>query len=268
MREVHNKLYLLRKEPLLVVRTAWRWVLADHHGHIMLWGGLGGTSPFRDMASLSRAEDFGNIFLHLSRFDAKHLFDIWNSLASRRDQLFVDNGELNSRIVISRVAQLDSDVAQKFVGKKLSRPPPILDSGLFDEDLHNIYMVLPVMHDLHFYQRQGLDIFLKYVVPKNSPHRGKFLTYLQQMVTQVERGEITASASSFRRYVGEYVCFFVFCSLLTCQFSGASYSSKTRVMNLRHISNCWPNCHCCSIGYQNCITAWICQTSCTSCGSG
>jgi hypothetical protein len=207
MREVHNKLYLLRKEPLLVVRTAWRWVLADHHGHIMLWGGLGGTSPFRDMASLSRAEDFGNIFLHLSRFDAKHLFDIWNSLASRRDQLFVDNGELNSRIVISRVAQLDSDVAQKFVGKKLSRPPPILDSGLFDEDLHNIYMVLPVMHDLHFYQRQGLDIFLKYVVPKNSPHRGKFLTYLQQMVTQVERGEITASASSFRRYVGEYVCF-------------------------------------------------------------
>ena len=206
MREVHNKLYLLRQHPPLVVRTVWRWVLADHHGHIMLWGGLGGTSPFRDMASLSRAEDFGDIFLHLSRFDAKHLLKFWNSLASRRDQLFVDNGaDPNSRIVISRVAQVDTDVAQKFVGKKMSRPPPILDSGIFDMDLHNIYMLLPVMHDLHFYQRQGLDIFLKYVVPKDSPHRGKFLTYLQQMVTLVERGEISASASSFRRYIGEYV---------------------------------------------------------------
>jgi len=42
------------------------------------------------MASKSLAEYFGDVFLNQSRFDADHLFKIWQQLANRRDELFVE----------------------------------------------------------------------------------------------------------------------------------------------------------------------------------
>jgi len=195
---------VLRKQPPLWICTRLNWVLADHHGEIVAWGGLGGASPFRDMASKSLAEYFGDVFLNQSRFDAAHLFEIWQQLANRRDELFVDNcSDPSQRVIISRVAQMDTEVALKFVGKKMARPPPILDSGLFDQDLHDINMLIPTMHNLFYCQRTGLNLFLQHIVPPEAPQRNKFLHYLKNMVLLQEKGEINSSASSYRRYVGE-----------------------------------------------------------------
>jgi len=123
---VHNQCYLLRSQPLLWIRSRLRWILADHHGEIVIWGGLGGGSPFRDMISKSLSHYFGDVFLNQSRFDAANLFEIWQQLATRRDSMFVDHDtDPSQRVVISRVAQMDTEVTLKFVGKKMARPPPI-----------------------------------------------------------------------------------------------------------------------------------------------
>jgi len=161
------------------------------------------------MASKSLAEYFGDVFLNQSRFDAAHLFEIWQQLANRRDELFVDNcSDPSQRVIISRVAQMDTEVALKFVGKKMARPPPILDSGLFGQDLHDINMLIPTMHNLFYCQRTGLNLFLQHIVPPEAPQRNKFLHYLKNMVLLQEKGEINSSASSYRRYVGEVVPLF------------------------------------------------------------
>jgi len=206
---VHNQCYLLRSQPLLWIRSRLRWILADHHGEIVIWGGLGGGSPFRDMISKSLSHYFGDVFLNQSRFDAANLFEIWQQLATRRDSMFVDHDtDPSQRVVISRVAQMDTEVALKFVGKKMARPPPILDSGLFDQDLHDINILIPTMHNLFYCQRTGLNLFLQHIVPPQAPQRNKFLHYLKNMVLLQEKGEINSCASSYRRYVGEIVPLF------------------------------------------------------------
>jgi len=43
---VHHRCHLLRKQPPLWICTRLRWVLADHHGEIVAWGGLGGRVSF------------------------------------------------------------------------------------------------------------------------------------------------------------------------------------------------------------------------------